>query len=666
MIPKIWRLVGFFSITSLLLKIFLFNGNAQVFYAGLQPGNGAIKFSKNKYRVFNNILSVDFEIGNGKIKSVLFNDYSNKKKFVFNPAQLFSLKFKNGNAITANQFQLNESITQNRRKDVKGSYVEINFPFIHKPSQTEVNWSIQLYDSVNYVLQQYAFSSGAVIDKFYALTLPEDYQPVVSGIVDGSPVVCGNSFWAIENPMFVAEKMNVSVSLAIKPFNTNDAGKYEETMVWGCTPANQLRRGFLFYLEHRRPVPYSPYTYYDSWYDLSYGLNVLTEEECIDRVKMWGDSLAKRGTGLNCFLWDSGWDDWYDMWEFNKKLPERFRNINNAARQYKAHSGAWLSPWGGYDEFIVERLATAKKKFPQYKIVGKGFTLTDSLYYNYFEKTVLDLIKYDSAALFKIDGVGAGKDANSAGDHSDEMNLFIKMMKNVRKQKPDVRLNLTVGTWPSPFWLFIGDNIWKGGEDYGVSAEGNKRQQWMNFRDAGVYSCIKRAPLCPVSSLMFHGITVANYGATAAYEMDDAFIADDIWAFLGNGSSLQEFYIDPHKLNSNMWNELAKAIKWSHSKKSILVDSHWIGGDPSKGEVYGFASWNPSGGALMLRNPSSKEMVFNCSLDDLLEIPENYRGGFQLYNVRDGREEKTISSAKVEAVSLKPFEVKVFDIKALQ
>lgn len=133
----------------------------------------------------------------------------------------------------------------------------------------------------------------------------------------------------------------------------------------------------------------------------------------------------------------------------------------------------------------------------------------------------------------------------------------------------------------------------------------------------------------------------------------------------GNGA-FQEFYINPHKLNGNMWNELAKSIKWSHSQKDILVDSHWIGGDPSKGEVYGFASWNPKGGVLMLRNPSSKFADYVTTLNELRELPDKYNTIFELYNVRNEQKAGIVHSLKSLKMTLKPFEVIIMNIKPIE
>jgi hypothetical protein len=640
----------------------------QVYYPGVTPGKALIVQGKGKISLSNKVLNIIFSIPDGQLKSIYFHDKENGNKYQFDRNNLLSVVLNDGDSLTLNDFSLDSVISSQQGKDRNGFFVKSGVILSSKVYGIRLSWMVKLNDQANYVSHQFdILSDQGRIKKIYPLHIPLHYRPEVIGLVDGSPVFSGNTFWAIEDPMFKVEQGEKAchLYLSAREKGPGTPHAYQLSMAWGCTPAGQLRRGFLYYLEKTRAVPYRPLTFYDSWYDLSYDLNVLTEENCIDRIKTWGDSLKRRGVGLDCFLWDSGWDDWYNMWEFNKELPEGFRNINAVAQKYHASSGAWISPWGGYDEFIKIRLATAEEHFPQYKINEHGFTLTDPNYYTYFKDVIVRLIRENNATLFKIDGIDPGKynpDCSGFGIYEDEMHAFITLIESLRKVKPDLRLNLTVGTWPSPFWLCYGDNIWKGGDDFGFVGEGNRRQQWMNYRDYGVYKCMKKSPLCPVSSLMFHGITIANYGATADYEMDDRFVSDDIWTFFSNGTSLQELYINPHKLNENNWDELARAIKWSRKHRNALVDSHWVGGNPSEGEVYGFASWNPSDATLMLRNPSSRSTDFSFRLDDLLELPSKYEGTYRLMNVRTENPEGVVKSKKEATIHLAPFEVKVMNV----
>ena len=50
-----------------------------------------------------------------------------------------------------------------------------------------------------------------------------------------------------------------------------------------------------------------------------------------------------------------------------------------------------------------------------------------------------------------------------------------------------------------------------------------------------------------------------------------------------------------------------------------------IGGNPKKGEVYGFAAFDAGVGTLALRNPSDKQRLFEGRLADLLDLSDAER-----------------------------------------
>ena len=117
-------------------------------------------------------------------------------------------------------------------------------------------------------------------------------------------------------------------------------------------------------------------------------------------------------------------------------------------------------------------------------------------------------------------------------------------------------------------------------------------QQWITYRDAETYrSIVRKGPLFPLNSLMYHGIVSAEnaYYGLEKVQTDSDF-ADQVWSYFATGTQLQELYITPSMLNKVKWDTLAKAAKWSKENASVLVDTHWIGGDPTALAVYGWAS----------------------------------------------------------------------------
>jgi hypothetical protein len=302
---------------------------------------------------------------------------------------------------------------------------------------------------------------------------------------------------------------------------------------------------------------------------------------------------------------------------------------------------------------------------PPFEINEHGFSLSGKNYFDHFKSLATDFIRQQHVVMFKFDGIGAGTRALGAGpEYRDDMRSLLRFILALRETKPDIYLSLTVGTWASPFFLMYGNNIWRGGDDYNFTGAGNKRQQWLNYRDRDTYEgVVRRSNLYPLNAVMNHGIMIAGHGEAAVSERDDRDISDDIWMFFGGGTSLQELYINPHQLNARQWDMLADAVQWSQAHRDVLADVHWTGGDPADGQVYGFAAWNPEHGTLTLRNPSEKTQSHRFSLKEVLELPAGFAGEYRLFNVVNNTDEGTFDSETSASLTLQPFEVKVMNVE---
>jgi hypothetical protein len=81
----------------------------------------------------------------------------------------------------------------------------------------------------------------------------------------------------------------------------------------------------------------------------------------------------------------------------------------------------------------------------------------------------------------------------------------------MRSANPNLFINLTTGTNASPSWLLYADSIWRQGDDINLYGPGTPVQQWMTYRDAETYrSIVRKGPLFPLNSLMYHGIVSAE------------------------------------------------------------------------------------------------------------------------------------------------------------
>ncbi|MCC8423685.1 hypothetical protein [Mucilaginibacter sp. UR6-11] len=641
------------------------NSGAQVTYPGIAPGNATIKKQNGTVILQNRVLSLCFKNKGGKLTLVAFQDKQNHQQLTLN-MPVFELALADGSIVNSNDFRVNGLSVLNDKTARKICTADLQSAGLG----LKVHWEASLCNNDNFVKQVFTFyaKDSVKISKVTLVKLPASVAAKKVGTVDGSPLIYRNMFFSVEHPM--------SQTLANKTYTTAYLPRLEAlrsgsllsiSSVFGVVPAGQLRRGFLYYVENERAHPYRQVLHYNSWFDLSWVDRKLSDSVCLDRIKVFTDSLiSKRAVKLDAFLFDDGWDDNKSLWQFNPGFPRGFANLSKATKAVNAKLGVWISPWGGYDDPKAQRLAFGKKQNPPFETNENGFSLTGPVYYNRFRDVTLSFIKNYNVSMFKFDGVGAGNGANGASiTYQKDIEAFLKLITELRSNKPDLYLSLTVGTWPSVYWLKYGDAIWRAGDDTGLAGDGAKRQQWITYKDAQAYkNIVKRAPLFPLNSIMYHGICIADNGLPGKLEMDDKDVTDEIWAFFGTGTGLQELYVNPHKLNSNDWNCIRDAANWSKANKKQLADIHWVGGDPARGQPYGYAGWADKKGVLTLRNPTALPQSIIINVREIFEIPSDLSGNYSFYNVRTQSKEKIYSGGAI-VVKLAPYEVKVMNAKSL-
>jgi hypothetical protein len=435
-----------------------------------------------------------------------------------------------------------------------------------------------------------------------------------------------------------------------------------QSFVLGVAAPGQMRRGFLAYVERERIHPYRPFLHYNSWFDIAWDKQKYDEAQSMDAIQQFGRQLVRqRGVQMDSFLFDDGWDDDKTLWYFHSGFPQGFTPLKATAAEYHAGIGVWVSPFGGYDVAKMQRLKYASRF--GYETNASGFSLAGPKYYKRFHDICLEMVQRYGVNQFKFDGLAAGARANENGLTRDG-DAMLRLVEDLRAAKPDIYINQTTGTWPSPFWLLCVDSTWRGGADHDFQGQGSWCQQWMTYRDAQTYdNVVTKASLYPLNSLMLHGIIYAK-NASHLTNMSDADFADQAREFFGNGTQLQELYITPALLDKQNWNDLAEAAKWSRRNADVLVDTHWIGGDPGKGEVYGWASWSPHKAILVLRNPTDQSANFTADVASLFELAAGVPGKFVMRSPWEKNYQEpavTLESGRPATLALKPFELLVLE-----
>ena len=109
-----------------------------------------------------------------------------------------------------------------------------------------------------------------------------------------------------------------------------------------------------------------------------------------------------------------------------------------------------------------------------------------------------------------------------------------------------------------------------------------------------------------------------------------------------------------------MWDTLAEAARWSRTRAEVLRDTHWVGGDPGHGQVYGWASWHANHGILVLRNPSSNAQNFSVAAQSAFELPDDAQQTYRMHS--PWKSEADVAAIMLDAkqqhtFSLQPFQV---------
>jgi hypothetical protein len=186
------------------------------------------------------------------------------------------------------------------------------------------------------------------------------------------------------------------------------------------------------------------------------------------------------------------------------------------------------------------------------------------------------------------------------------MESVIDLAGAVRAAKPGVFLNITSGTWLSPWWLQVADTIWMQGMDYGYAnvPSISRRDRAITYRDVVLYENYGVHDYWfPIASLMTHGIIkghLQKLGGEA--EPLDKF-TDNAVLYFARGVAMWELYVSPNLLTAEEWNAIVASIAWARDRFDTLMSTERVGGDPRETDAYGYAHFGGSRGIVAARNP---------------------------------------------------------------
>jgi hypothetical protein len=395
--------------------------------------------------------------------------------------------------------------------------------------------------------------------------------------------------------------------------------------VLGLAEVNEpVGEAFLRYVQQNRPRR-GPFLLFSSWFD-SRGED-LTPTACEKLFQSLHENLLiPFELSLDTFLVDDGYQDPQTLWQPGSRWPDGFRPLVAELERKGSHLGVWMPLNGlGLDPSQGPRRGWSLAKWDDKTF----FSLADPTYEKSLRQVIDQFIDRDQITCLKHDfnffaaRTKEGQDPAIDTTFESITDATIRLLDGTRAKKPGIFLSLTSGTPLSPWWLWHADALWMGHGDYNLDwsfPQSTARHAEMTYRDEKLYRRlrIEKVPL-PPSSLMTHGVIRGKLDETNP----PTSLADwnDYVVFtLGRGTELQELYISPDAMQDKHgkpsgWNELGSALRWAQKHRETFEHTVMIGGNPGKGEGYGFVHWSDAMGIFVLRNPSIVPREITLSTD---------------------------------------------------
>ncbi len=354
------------------------------------------------------------------------------------------------------------------------------------------------------------------------------------------PVATKTIFFAAEHPLSI----NTSDKGQVRCFLPHGAAltpgkKLDASAIIGFARDGQMRRDFLAYLERERAHPL-PFVSHLQHVVRSRLLQPIHRSRLLDRIHSFGEELVeKRQIKLDsCSSTTAG------------TIPRRFGSRTaispmdseltpKAPRSTEPTSASGSHRGAGTVARRRNASATARRKDSKLPTDPSRWpvqnTMSDSIRFAWTWLKITASTNSSSTAL----GSDSGDDEASVtggGDAIRDFEAMLDLIADLRALKPDIFINQTTGTWPSPFWLFDADSIWRGGDDHAFAGVGTPRQRWITYRDGDVYQrIVSRSKLYPLNSLMLHGIIYAQKAHDLNLDPQGDFTAE-VRSFFGTGT----------------------------------------------------------------------------------------------------------------------------------
>lgn len=382
---------------------------------------------------------------------------------------------------------------------------------------------------------------------------------------------------------------------------------------------------------------------YNPWFDSM--LNI-SEKSLCETFMQIEDGLSKSLVPpLDCYVVDDGYSDYGgSFWNFNSNFPNGFSALSRLTSELSSDFGMWLGPRGGYNR----QTASFAKRMEKAGLGGFNRRSLDVCVasFDYIKNLTSFMLscsdKFD-VSYWKLDGFlqkacPSKKHGHITGgfrymyQYSEAWEKWIELFRTLRLSRESkgkkIWINQTSYCNPSPWFLQWSDSLWlqnsSDAEKLSVGGKGGCEETdadlLLNYRDSRYYDfSVSRGFKVPYEYLYNHDPV---YGKLAGADMTDSEFRKYLFMMTVRGTAFWELYYSPSMLNKEKLRINSDAIRFVKNEFHILRYSSLIGGDVSKGEVYGFCAFKDGEGVVSLRNPSKTAKEYTLVLDESCGVCE--------------------------------------------
>jgi hypothetical protein len=461
-------------------------------------------------------------------------------------------------------------------------------------------------------------------------TQPMPYPMVPWDIRVGRPMFAGREFFlGVEHPASY-NVLDEQQWIALRQHPGRKGKVVSSPAVIGLCP-DRPRERVLDYFERyvnenrARPVKRTVQwiAYFNVWMD---------DDACREKIDVAERVFRRRGAPLDVVLMDSGWTDPKSIMAISPKEPKRLALMQKLVEQrLGAKLGLHVITSGVKTLVDKDWLAAEGYDLIYHKDRRHGaYCFADPRVFTVFRDNLVDYIRRYDVSAYKFDWghFACGKAGHRGHLPGMEYGLeagatnFARTHRAFRQANPDVFLFNT--GWYSPWWLWSYDAVFAAGGDYNFGLHGppsfSTASLLCTWRDAIVRGNLVRwSPYFPLDSLMMHDpISYWWHQWDVHSESPLRPFTDYLVTAWLRGSQMAEIGNNISAWDDAHADAAVAVLKWMKANDDvILASTRYIGGDPFRGEPYGYAHFTRENrGIIIVRNPTIEQREIEIPFDE--------------------------------------------------